>query len=161
MIVRVKIAEYAVLQEQGVLITYGLGSCMGVALYDTCSKVAGMAHILLNDSSRFVKPGENSFNPAKFADTALPAMLESMFSLGATQKGIGARIAGGASLFQFQGSIGSMGEKNIEAVRMKLRELLIPICGEDVGGNYGRTMKLLVDTGEIFVTTARHGEKKI
>ncbi len=77
--IRVKIADYAVKKEEGMLITVGLGSCVGVALYDSFAKVAGLAHILLPDSALFKTPS----NPAKFADTAIPLLLEQMISVGA------------------------------------------------------------------------------
>lgn len=159
--VQVKIADLAVLRDQGILATYGLGSCIGIALYDPKRKVAGMAHILLNDSTKFIRPGVNSFNPAKFADTALPLLLQSMVEQGASKKAIIAKIAGGASLFNFKGAGGGVGEKNIEAVRSKLEGLSIPLHGAEVGGNCGRTMKLMVDTGALVITTAGKGEIRL
>ena len=156
--VKVKIADLAVLQGQGMLITYALGSCVGAALYEPGRKVAGLAHILLNDSTKFIKPGSNGFNPAKFADTALPLLLQQMIEQGARKSAIYARIAGGASLFNYLGAGGGIGEKNIEAVRCKLKEMGIPLRGDHVGGSCGRTMKLIVDSGAIVITTAGKGE---
>ncbi|MEW5785273.1 MAG: chemotaxis protein CheD [Bacillota bacterium] len=155
--VQVKIADLAVLKEQGMLITYGLGSCVGIALYESTSKIAGLAHILLNDSTKFIKPGVNNYNPAKFADTAIPVLLHRMIELGAHKGEVIAKIVGGASLFNFQSASGGIGEKNVEAVRSKLAELNVPLHAAEVGGNYGRTMKLLAETGAVVITRAGKG----
>lgn len=159
--VQVKIAELAVLKKEGVLVTYGLGSCVGIALYDPGQKVAGLAHILLDDSARYIKPGANSYNPAKFADTAIPLLLDSMTGQGARRAAVVARIAGGASLFNFQGTGGAIGAKNVESVLATLHELGIPLRGAEVGGSCGRTMRLLVQTGELLITTAGKGEIRL
>lgn len=156
--VQVKIADLAVLREQGMLVTYGLGSCIGAALYDPLRKVAGLVHILLNDSSKFMNNKANGFNPAKFADTALPLLLQQMINQGACKGAIIAKIAGGASLFNFQNAGQGVGERNIEAVKIKLEEMGIPLRGSEVGGRHGRTLKMMVDTGTILITTAGKGE---
>lgn len=156
--VQVKIADLAVLRERGMLVTYGLGSCIGAALYDPKRKVAGLVHILLNDSSKFMNNNANGFNPAKFADTALPLLLQQMIKQGACSGAIIAKIAGGASLFNFYSAGPGVGEKNIEAVKCKLEEMGIPLRGSEVGGRHGRTLKMMVDTGTIIITTAGKGE---
>lgn len=155
--VHVKIADLAVLKNDGVLVTFGLGSCIGIALYDQNSKVGGLAHILLNDSSKFVRPGDNSVNPAKFADTAVPYMIEKMTALGARKSSLTAKIVGGASLFNFKAESGNVGDKNIEAVRSALKKEGIKISFEEVGGSCGRTVRLFVDSGEVKITTAGKG----
>lgn len=154
---RVKIADYAVLKEEGVLITVGLGSCVGIALYDPFARVAGLAHILLSDSTQF----RNNTNPAKFADTAIPVLIREMVSTGARVNRLNAKIAGGSQLFSFEKSVISVGEKNIQAVRRTLTDLHIPVVGEDVGGRSGRTMKFYVEDGRVVVTTVGTEEKEI
>jgi len=155
--IRVKIADYAVKKDEGMLITVGLGSCVGVALYDSFAKVAGLSHILLSDSALFKTPS----NPAKFADTAIPLLLEQMICLGAKPIRLKAKIAGGSQLFSFERSMTSVGEKNICAVRNVLAALRIPIIGEDVGGSVGRTMKLFVQLGKVVISTVGSAEKEI
>lgn len=155
--VHVKIADLAVKKSSGVLVTYGLGSCVGVALYDQKSNVGGLAHILLNDSTKFSRPGVTGVNPAKFADTAIPLLVDRMTSLGARKQYMTAQLAGGASLFNFKSESGNVGDKNIEAVRLVLKEQAIRIISEEVGGSCGRTMRLFVDTGEVTITTAGKG----
>lgn len=158
--VHVKIADLAVKKEDGILVTFGLGSCVGIALYDQKNRVGGLAHILLNESSKFIRPGKTDVNPAKFADTAVPHLLEKMVELGARKTNLVAKIAGGASLFNFKAETGNVGDKNIEAVRSVLKELQIRTVFEDVGGNHGRTMRLFIDTGEVTITTAGKGVAK-
>lgn len=158
--VKVKIADLAVLKDEGLLMTVGLGSCVGIAIYDAGNKVGGLAHILLADSKQFQNRGSN-FNPAKFADTAIPLMVEKMEEIGGNKSRFIAKIAGGSQLFSFQKARISVGEKNIESVRETLKQLRIPIQGEDVGGNYGRTLKFYVDTGRVVITTVGRGEKEL
>ncbi len=155
--VHVKIADMAVIKNAGVLVTFGLGSCVGIALYDQQTKVGGLAHILLNDSSKFNRPSNNSVNPAKFADTAVPHLIEQMIAAGAKKNHIRARLAGGASLFNFQNDSGNVGKKNIEAVRSVLKQENIKIDSEEVGGSCGRTMRFFVDTGKVTITTVGKG----
>jgi len=129
---------------------------VGVALYDKISKTGGMAHILLSDSTLFNGRPQNLL---KFADTALPLMIDKMLKQGALKKEIIAKIAGGSQLFNFNvlGGISenSVGQKNILAVKKVLLTEGIPIIGEDVGGNFGRTMKLDVDSGKVEVTSLK------
>lgn len=158
--IHVKIADLAVRKEDGVLITFGLGSCVGIALYDHKARVGGLAHILLNDSTKFKKPGTNSVNPAKFADTAIPCMIDKMVSAGASRALLTAKIAGGASLFNFKSDSGNVGDKNIDAVRAALQREKIKITSEEVGGNCGRTMRFFVDSGEVKITTVGKGALK-
>ncbi len=158
--VHVKIADMAVKKDQGILVTFGLGSCIGIAIYDQNSKVAGLAHILLDDSSKFKRPGSKDVNPAKFANTAIPYLMEQMFALNAKKSNMAAQIAGGASLFNFQNESGNVGYRNIEAVRAELKKRGIKIISEDVGGNCGRTMRLFVDTGEVKISTVGKGAVK-
>lgn len=158
--VHVKIADLAVKKENGVLVTFGLGSCIGIALYDKRSKVGGLAHILLNDSEKFKRPNVTTINPAKFADTAIPVLIKEMTAIGAKKENLEASIVGGASLFNFKSESGSVGDKNIESVRAGLKKAGIKITSEDVGGSCGRTMRLFVETGEVTITTAGKGAMK-
>ncbi|MBS4032735.1 MAG: chemotaxis protein CheD [Clostridiales bacterium] len=155
--IRVKIADLAVSKNDGVIITVGLGSCVGIALYDPAVKAAGLAHILLADSTMF----KNQSNPAKFADTAIPLLVQQMVHLGARPSRLQAKIAGGSQLFSFENSLISVGEKNIRMVRSVLESLRIPVIGEDLGGSVGRTMKLFVPDGKVLISTVGTGEKQL
>src|SRR5437763_13017768 len=125
--IRVKVADYAVAGE-GVIATIGLGSCVAIALYDPTARIGGLAHILLPDESM----SRDRSNPAKFPGTILPIMLEEMRKLGASRRRIGAKIAGGASMFAnlIATNAINVGERNIGAVRAALAAAKVPIVGE-------------------------------
>jgi chemotaxis protein CheD len=159
-IIRVKIADLAVKKERGVIVTVGLGSCIGIALYDPLSRIGGLSHILLPDSNQF-KKSKDAINVAKFADTAIPHLIQTMGRVGASKNRLHAKIAGGSQLFSFEKATISVGEKNIGAVIKTLKEVGIPILKEDVGGNYGRTMRLFVDTGKVMISTVGKGEREL
>jgi len=159
--IRVKIADMAVKKDHGIIVTVGLGSCIGIALYDPASKLGGLSHILLPDSTQFKNVNKGNINIAKFADTAIPNLVATMGKMGANKNRLQAKIAGGSQLFNFDKPSMSVGEKNIGAVILTLKGMGIPILKEDVGGNYGRTMRLFVDTGKVMISTVGKGEKEL
>lgn len=158
--VRVGMAEYKVAKSPGVLLSLGLGSCVGVALYDSTKKIGGLAHIMLPDSNL---SSRRDFNPGKFADTAIDMLIDNMEKIGADPKRLTAKIAGGAQMFQIKSdnSIMQIGKRNVEAVRLKLAILNVKIISEDVEGNYGRTIEFNCETGELTIKTIGHGIKII
>lgn len=158
-LIKVGMADYKVGRSPASLISYGLGSCVGIALFDSVAKVGGLAHIMLPDSTQ----ARSTENVAKFADTALPAMLSEIIKLGASKTRITAKIAGGAQMFTFTNATDIMrvGERNAEAVRLALKKLDIRLLAEDTGGNYGRTVELKLDTGVFRVKTIDKGEKEL
>lgn len=158
-LIKVGMADYKVGRNPASLISYGLGSCVGIALYDAVSKVGGLAHIMLPDSTQ----ARSAENPAKFADTALPLMLSEMLKLGATKSRVIAKIAGGAQMFTFANATDIMrvGERNAEAVRLILKKIDIRIIADDTGGNYGRTVELKLENGIYRVKTIDKGEKEL
>lgn len=149
--IKVGVADYAVSTDGERLTTTGLGSCIGVALYDEDASVAGLAHVMLPSSSEV-----SDENEAKFADTAIPALIESMTDQGATRTDVEAKIAGGSTMLNFQHS-GNVGDRNVEAVRETLEELSLPIVGEDVGGEHGRSLVFDSQTFELQVKSANVG----
>ena len=158
-LIKVGMADFKVGSSPDNLISYGLGSCIGIALYDTGSKVGGLAHIMLPDSTQ----ARSSENPAKFADTCLPLMLSEMLKIGAVKNRILAKIAGGAQMFSFTNTTDIMrvGERNTEAVRAMLKKLEVRIVAEDVGANYGRTVELIMESGIFRIKTIDKGEKQL
>jgi chemotaxis protein CheD len=158
-VVKVGMADLGVTRAPGVIITLGLGSCVGIALFDKLNKVAGLAHIMLPSSTEI----KNNKNKAKFADTAIELLLKNMIDIGANKRNIHAKLAGGAQMFSFtsQSDILKIGERNVLASKSKLKELNIPIIAEDTGGNYGRTIELNAENGELFIKTIGHGTKTI
>lgn len=130
--------------------TLGLGSCVGVAIRDTGGKVGGLAHVMLPDS-KAIKNSQT--NIAKFADTGIDELVRQMEALGASRRRMVAKIAGGATMFNYTAKAESMqvGCRNVEAVKKKLGELGIPIIAEDTGLNYGRTVVFYPETGEFQI----------
>ncbi len=158
-IIKVGMADLNIIKAPGILTTLGLGSCVGIALYDKHNKIAGLAHIML-PSSKEIK---NNTNEAKFADTGIELLIEKMVKEGAIKELLTAKIAGGAQMFSFNNnnSILKIGERNVQATKEKLKELNIKIISEDTGGNYGRTIELNADDGSLLVKTIGHGVKVI
>ncbi|MDI3521898.1 MAG: chemotaxis protein CheD [Bacillota bacterium] len=151
-------ADLAVGKSPVVLMTIGLGSCVGVALYDPRARIGGLAHIMLPQAD-----GAAVSNPAKFADTALPLLVRNLEALGAVAGRLTAKVAGGAQMFQLARPTETMriGERNTAAVLAWLRAAGIPILAQDTGGNWGRTVELDTETGELLVRTITHGEKTL
>ena len=135
--------------------TIGLGSCIGIALYDRNKKVAGLSHIMLPDSTQF----KSASNPMKFADSAIPLLVEKMKDQGCRKQNIVAKIAGGASMFNFSDKsiISDIGKRNSDAVKKALKEIGIPIIAEDTGGDKGRTMILEASTGKVTLKIVGKG----
>lgn len=143
-----------------VLVCYGLGSCIGLALSDPSSQASVMAHVVLPDSS--LARGAVAA-PGKFADTAVPTALAEMTKLGAIRSRIIARMAGGARMLNVVGAGSKLdiGARNIEAVRAALQAHGIKLVAEDTGGSYGRTLQLFVGTGRLLVSTVGRGEREL
>ncbi len=158
-LIKVGMADYKTGKSPDSLITYGLGSCIGIALYDSITKIGGLAHIMLPDSSQ-AKPTENPF---KFADKCLVLMVDELVKMGAAKSRLKAKLAGGAQMFAFNKATDIMriGERNEESVRAVLKKLGIPIVAADTSGNYGRTVELFLEDGRFKIKTINKGEKDI
>ncbi len=134
----------------------GLGSCVGVALYDPVTKVGGLAHVMMPDSN-----GNSNELRGKYADTAVANLLNDMKLLAARKENIVAKLVGGASMFSLSHDVFRIGEKNVIAAKKSLNDLGIRILAEDVGGGVGRTMLLHTDTGEVEVRYVNRESRKI
>ena len=138
--------------------TLGLGSCVGIALRDPATKIGGLAHIMLPDSTAI---RNSHLNLAKFADTGIEELVKQMEALGARRNRIVAKIAGGATMFAIQGngnSLGQVGDRNVEATIAKLKELKIPILARDTGANYGRTVVFFPENGDFHIRAVGKAE---
>ena len=157
--IRIGIADLNVASSPDKLITVGLGSCIGITLYDKVNGIGGLLHIMLPDSTQF----SNVTNPLKFADLGIPILLERMIKAGANRRNLKAKIAGGASMFNFsdKNMIMDIGNRNGIAVKNELNKLSIPIVSEDIGGNKGRTITLDTASGILYVRTVGMGTKEI
>ncbi|WP_462332193.1 chemotaxis protein CheD [Schwartzia sp. (in: firmicutes)] len=158
-LIKVGMADYKVGRAPATIISYGLGSCIGVSLYDPQAKVGGLLHIMLPDSTQ----SRASENPAKFADTGVPLLLKDVLALGASRSRLVAKMAGGAQMFAFAKATDIMrvGARNAEAVKEQLKSLGIKLIAEDTGENYGRTVQINLENGVYTVKTMVKGEKEI
>jgi chemotaxis protein CheD len=124
-------------------------------LYDAVARIGGMAHVLLPSPALSRDDG----NPAKFPQTAVPRLLELMSQCGAFPRRLTGRLVGGASMFASLAAPGTiqMGDRNVVASRQALNQAGIPLTGEAVGGDYGRTVRLTVADGRLEVSSVAHG----
>lgn len=157
--IKVGIGDLNIAKTPDKLITLGLGSCIGIALIDSINKIAGLSHIMLPDSKAF----SNVNNPMKYADTAIPLLVQKLIVSGANKNNLKAKIAGGASMFSFadKSPIMDIGRRNAEAVKSILKELNIPIIAEDIGGNKGRTMIVDPTTASVILRITGEGVKEL
>ena len=131
------------------MMTIGLGSCIGLTLYDPNLRVGAMVHIMLPDSAgRMDRPG-------KYADTAVPLLVSELVALGAKNRAIVAKMIGGACMFEYFGTNLNIGERNAEKVRILLKENHIQLAAEDIGGKVGRSVTFLpANEGKVSVRRA-------
>lgn len=131
--IKVGMADIKVVAAPGVLVTLGLGSCVGIALYDEFVKVAGLAHVMLPSSRRIT----NNENKAKYVDTAILQLIEDMTALGAKKERLTAKLAGGAQMFAYgnnsQNTLLKIGERNVASTLEELEGLKIPVISQDTG----------------------------
>jgi chemotaxis protein CheD len=123
------------------MMTIGLGSCIGLTLYDPQKKTGAMVHIMLPES------GGRTDRPGKYADTAIPLLIKELDKIGSSKRSLIAKIAGGACMFEYFGTNLNIGERNTEKVRVALKEQGIKLSAEDVGGKVGRTVTFLPANG--------------
>ena len=147
---QVGISELIVSDGEDTLKSYGLGSCLAIALYETESGIGGLAHTMLPDGDA----AENAdTKPGKYADTAIRALLRRMVERGASYTDVEAKIAGGADMFQFESFGDGVGQRNVAAAKEELDKLGVPLIEEDVGGSHGRTVEFTPETGILIVKT--------
>lgn len=147
--IKVGMADLKICKAPDALTTIGLGSCIGIALYDPSTKITGLAHIMLPDSTAI----KNNSNIAKFADTGIQKLYDDMIAAGANKLKIVAKIAGGAKMFELSGSSNAInvGERNAQASRDKLKALGIKLLAEDCGLNFGRTVEIYSENGNYLI----------
>jgi chemotaxis protein CheD len=152
MSITIGISEMAIsTREEDTLVTYALGSCVGLTLYDTCAKVGGLIHSMLPLSK--IDPTKAQHHPCMFVDTGVPALLQALFDLGAQRKNLIAKVAGGSHIMDDAG-IFNIGERNYTVLRKLLWKNNILVTGEDVGGSIARTMYLNMNTGKTVLKMA-------
>lgn len=157
--IKVGMADLNVCVSPDRICTLGLGSCVGIALRDPVTKIGGLAHIMLPDSSTI----RNNSNIPKFADTGIEELVKQVTRRGANRSRLVAKIAGGAQMFGFNSNseMVRVGERNVQATEKKLAELRIPILAEDTGKNFGRTVIFYPETGDFVIRAVGKQEYKI
>lgn len=153
--IKVGMADFNICKKPDSIITLGLGSCVGVVLYDKTTGIAGMLHAMLPDSTKI----RNNSNRAKFADTGLEDLLEMMEKQGVKRANLVAKIAGGAQMFKFSANteIAGIGTRNVEAAKEKLKTYGIRIVAEDTGLDYGRTIEFYPENGQLEIRAVGKG----
>lgn len=145
--IHVGVAEYVVAEGGETLFAYGLGGCVGIALYDPAG-VGGLAHAMLPEATG------STGQPGTYVDTAVHDMLRDMIEAGAGYGSTEARLVGGADIFDLDGLADDAGARNLEAARTELERLDVPVVAEDVGGSRGRQVEFDTGVPELVVRTA-------
>ena len=158
-LIKVGMADLNVCVSPDSITTLGLGSCVGIAVRDPVTKIGGLAHVMLPDSSSI----HNNTNIPKFADTGIEELVKRVVAKGASRTRLVAKIAGGAQMFAFQSKndMVRVGERNVQATKQKLAQLKIPILAEDTGKNYGRTVIFYPETGDFVIRAVGKPERVI
>jgi len=140
------------------VITYSLGSCIGLVVYDPAVKVGGMLHYMLPESS--IDQEKAAARPFMFADTGIPILFKTAYQLGAVKSRIRIYVAGGAEILDQKGFF-NIGKRNYMALKKMFFKNNVIIHKQDVGGNTNRTVRLEIGTGDIYVKTSGAQEVKI
>lgn len=167
-LVAVGLGELKATDNSSVLASFGLGSCVAVAMYDPFRRLGALAHVMLPES----RGRDSEAAPGKYADTAVPRLVEALERMGGRKGTIRCKIAGGSHMFKVSAPAGGVvprgypesmriGARNIEAVKRALEELRIPLVAEDTGGSHGRTVLFRAGSGEVEVTSISLGKKSI
>lgn len=154
--ISVGIADMKITRQEGILITYALGSCIGISFYDPMIKLGALLHIMLPERGR-----AGDTNIFKFADSGIQETLRKLCAYGAMKKRLVCKIAGGAKMFEMKGGggLGNIGERNAQNVKRILMAEGLRVASEDTGANYARTMLLDVATGKVYVRSAGKPER--
>jgi chemotaxis protein CheD len=143
---------------KAILITYSLGSCIGIAIHDPVARVGGILHFMLPESS--LDPDKAQTNPFMFCDTGLPTLFKTAYAMGAKKRRIKVVVVGGAQVLDQQGFF-NIGKRNYMAIRRMLWKNNMMIDYEDVGGMVNRTLKMAVGDGRVWLKISGKGEVEI
>jgi len=143
---------------EAILVTYSLGSCIGVAIYDSVARVGGLLHYMLPESSLDTVKAKK--NPYMFADTGIPSLFKAAYKLGAKKQRLKVILIGGSQILDQKGFF-NIGKRNETAARKMFHKNNVIISYKDVGGVVNRTVKLAVNNGDTWIKVSGKGEKKI
>jgi chemotaxis protein CheD len=158
-VIEIPMAGMHVSQAPYVLVTKGLGSCLGITIFDPATRIGGMAHPMLPDITK----ARVKTNPSRFVNSAITSLLEELDKKGCSRSRLVVKMFGGAHMFSFinTDSALNVGQKNIEMAHFMFKELGMKISGQEVGGTFGRTIYLNLEDGKVLVKTVSWGEKEV
>jgi chemotaxis protein CheD len=158
-IIEVGMIEMKICSAPNILVTRGLGSCLGIVIYQPRKKIGGLAHPMLPSYEAARIKGSRS----KFVDTVISLMIDELKNQGCVVTTLVAKLFGGAHMFSFpsKDSAFNIGARNIDVAKQTLASYKIEIIGEDTGGNYGRTIFFDLSTGKVNVKTLFYGEREV
>jgi chemotaxis protein CheD len=145
-------------EPEAMLISFALGSCIGVTLYDPLVRVGGLLHFMLPDSQIDLQKSQK--NPWMFADTGIPLFFRELYKLGAEKKRIRVKVVGGAQVLD-DSSYFNIGKRNYLALRKIFWTNNVLIHAEDIGGSVNRTIRLEIGSGRVWVKTSGDGEREL
>lgn len=143
---------------ESVLVTYSLGSCIGIAIYDQIARVGGLLHFMLPESSLDLEKAKK--NPYMFADTGIPLLFKAAYKLGAKKQRMKVIVAGGSQVLDQKGFF-NIGKRNYMATKKMFWRNNVMIDYEDVGGNSNRTIKMAINNGQTRLKVSGVGEKVV
>jgi chemotaxis protein CheD len=155
--IEVGVGEIAIAQYPRYLMTPALGSCVGLALWDSTMKQGGLAHVMLPTPSETAQIGQEH----RFATVAVPALAKMLADAGSPRRRLVAKIAGGSAMFKADTVLATIGQRNVEEVKSQLGLLNIPLLAEDTGESHARTVELHLDSGEFVVRSYVYGVKRL
>jgi chemotaxis protein CheD len=158
-IIEVEMAQLILAEAPARLVTRGLGSCLGITIYDPIKKIGGMVHAMLPD----IEKAKIQTNSARFVNSAVKTMVKEMEKKGCSKPRMVAKVFGGAHMFSFIISDGALnvGQKNVEMAESVLNEMNIKIAVLETGGTFGRTIELDLNDGKVLIKTVSWGEKEV
>lgn len=155
----VGMAELRIAQPPDILAAYGVGSCVIVVMYDPKTKIGGMAHVMLPDSTGIQ---QEKLNPRKFADTAVPLLFQTLSHAGVFKSNVWAKLIGGAEMFPpTEDFSDKIGQKNFEATLEAVKKIGVPVVATEIGGTTGRSLELNLDSGKIAITVLGDNRREI
>lgn len=159
----VRIAEFHSGRGEGRMRTFALGSCLAIVLYEPTNRVGALSHTMLPCAQTTSSLETSTRTPAKYVNSAIPAMLEEIRRLGASPSKVVAKLVGGARMFPgvTSSETANIGERNIEQARLVLAAMKIPIVAEDIGGTHGRSVLFDLCDGSLLVSSLKAGGRTL
>ena len=157
LVVEVGVGELVLAEHPRRLMTPALGSCVGVAIWDSSAHRGGLAHVMLPVPTTSAAAGTTG----RFASTAVPELVAMLVESGSLRRRLHAKIAGGAAMFRGEATIAHIGERNVAEAKRQLSLMSVPLVAEDTGETHARTIELSLDTGVLLVRSYRFGDKEL